>query len=165
MKSLNQNSSTLRAFTILEVLVALLIFSLGAVVLGSAYLNLLNSYVAVGRGTEYVQDIALVRHQLMTQPDLTTAQNGDEFDTLQLDPNKPVSHIKWQADIQPAGVTDLFNVTLTIVISTTDISSPTKTIVQNFALLRPTWSDPADQTTLRQAATTRIGQLQGTIQQ
>jgi prepilin-type N-terminal cleavage/methylation domain-containing protein len=164
MKSLNQNSSPLKAFTILEVLVALLIFSLGAVVLGSAYLNLLNSYVAVGRGTEYAQDIALVRQQLLTQPDLTTAQNGDEFDSLQLDPNKPVSHIKWQADIQSAGVTDLFNVTLTIVISTTDTSTPTKTIVQNFALLRPTWSDPADQSTLRQTATTRIGQLQGKIQ-
>ena len=165
MKSFKNNSSKNKAFTILEVLVALLIFSLGAVVLGSAYLNLLNSYVAVGRGTEYQQDIALVRQQLMTQPDLTTAQNGDEFDTLQLDPNKPVSHVKWQADIEPAGVPDLFNVTLTIVISTTDISTPTKTVVQNFTLLRPTWSDPADQTTLRQAAATRIGQLQGTIQQ
>jgi prepilin-type N-terminal cleavage/methylation domain-containing protein len=165
MKASFKNVTKTRAFTLLEVLVALLIFSLGAVVLGSAYLNLLNSYVAVGRGTEYLQDIALVRQQLMTQPDLTTAQNGDEFDTLQIDPNKAVAHIKWNAAIESAGTADLFNVTLTCVISTTDISTPTKTVIQNFTLLRPTWSDPTEQTTLRQAAATRIGQMQGTIQQ
>ena len=37
-------------FTLVEVLVALAIFALGAVVLGSAYLNVLNSYEAVSRG-------------------------------------------------------------------------------------------------------------------
>jgi prepilin-type N-terminal cleavage/methylation domain-containing protein len=153
-----------RGFTLLEVLVALLIFSLGAVVLGSAYLNLLNSYVAVGRGTEYQQDLILVRQQLMTQPDLVTAQNGDEFDTLQLDTSKAASHIKWSAGIESAGTTDLFNVTLTCVISTTDTTTPTKTIIQNLTLLRPTWSDPIDQTNLRQTATQRINELQGKVQ-
>jgi len=50
-----------RAFTLLEVLAALAIFALTAIVLGSAYLNILNSYAVVGRGTEDAQDIAFAR--------------------------------------------------------------------------------------------------------
>ena len=37
-------------FSLLEVLVALMIFALSAIVLGSTYVNILNSYEAVARG-------------------------------------------------------------------------------------------------------------------
>jgi hypothetical protein len=34
-------------------------------------------------------------------------------------------------------------------------------VTENFMLLRPTWSDPAAETTLRQAAASRIALVQG----
>ena len=152
-------------FTLLEVIVALAIFALIAVVLGSAYLNVLNSYVAVGRGTQNQQDIAFARQALLTQPDLATARNGDEFDAPTADPDRPPTHVKWTADIQPTDTTDLFTVALTCVITTTDPKTPAQTFTQTFALLRPTWSDPTDRTNLRQAAAQRIAVLQGRAQQ
>lgn len=148
-------------FSLLEVLVALMIFAVAAVMLGSAYLNILNSYVVVGKGTQGQQDIAFARQELLTQPDLATAQNGDEFDAPVTDTGKPPNHIKWTADIEPAGTTDLFTVTMKCVITTSDPATPTRTVTQTFTLLRPTWSDPADQTKLRQAAVQRIAALQG----
>ncbi len=152
-------------FSLLEVLIALMIFAVAAVMLGSAYLNILNSYVVVGKGTEGQQDVAFARQELLMQPDLKAAQDGDEFDAPVTDPGRPPNHMKWTADIEPAGTTDLFNVTLTCVIRTSDPAMPTRTVTQVFTLLRPTWSDPADQTKLRQAAAQRIAALQGRAQQ
>jgi len=82
-----------RAFTLIEVLVALAIFAMVSIVLGSAYLNVLNSYAAVGRGHEDDQDIAFVRQQLLTQPDFTTAQNGDQYTRVD------GSQVTWSAAI------------------------------------------------------------------
>jgi hypothetical protein len=149
---------------LLEVLFALIIFSTAAVMLSSSYLNVLTSYIVVGKGSGADQDIALARRQLMAQPDLKTAQDGDEFDAPAPDPGKPRTHIKWTADIQPTNTTDLFNVTLTCVVSTSDASTPTRTVTQAFSLLRPTWSVATDRTTLRQAAAQRIAVLQGKAQ-
>ena len=152
-------------FSLLEVLVALMIFAVAAVMLGSGYLNILNSYVVVGKGTESLQDIAFARQELLTQPDLPAAQEGDEFYAPTTDAGKPPNHVKWTADIKSAGTTDLFNVTLTCVITTAAPATPTRTVTQTFTLLRPTWSDPADQTKLRQSAAQRIAVLQGRAQQ
>jgi general secretion pathway protein I len=142
-----------RAFTLIEVLVALLIFAMTAVVLGAAYLNVLNSYEVAQRSNVNDSDVDFARSQLLTQADLPTAQAGSEFD----DGSR---HVKWTAEIDPADTTDLFTVTFTCVI-TEPGAVPAKTVVENFMLLRPTWSDPAAQTTLRQAAASRIAVVQG----
>jgi prepilin-type N-terminal cleavage/methylation domain-containing protein len=47
--ALDPRPSTLAAFTLLEVLIALAIFALAAVVLGATYVNALNAYEAVSR--------------------------------------------------------------------------------------------------------------------
>jgi prepilin-type N-terminal cleavage/methylation domain-containing protein len=144
---------TRRAFTLIEVLVALLIFSLTAVVLGGAYLNVLNSYEVAQRSNVNDNDVTFARSQLLAIADLPTAQAGAEFD----DGDR---HVKWTAEIDPADTTDLFTVTFTCVV-TGSRSEPTKTVVENFMLLRPTWSDPSARTTLRQAAASRIAVVQG----
>lgn len=142
-----------RAFSLVEVLAALLIFALTAVVLGGAYLNVLNSYEVAQRSNVNDNDVTFARSQLLTQSDLPTAQAGAEFD----DGNR---HVKWTAEIDPADTTDLFTVTFTVVL-TDPGTAPVKTVVENFMLLRPTWSDPTARTTLRQAAASRIAVVQG----
>ncbi|MFY9926245.1 MAG: prepilin-type N-terminal cleavage/methylation domain-containing protein [Opitutaceae bacterium] len=142
-----------RGFTLIEVVVALMIFGLTAVVLGGAYLNVLNSYEAASRSNVNDVDVSFARSQLLGQPDLPTAQAGAEFD------DGP-RHIKWTCDAEPTETTDLFTVTFTCVISDMSAAQP-KTVVETFMLVRPTWSDPTARTTLRQNAASRIALAQG----
>ena len=136
-----------------EVLVALVIFALTAVVLGAAYVNVLNSYEIARKVNTRDQDIDFARAQLLGIADLQTAMTGAEFD----DDDR---HIKWTADIEPANTTDLFTVTFTYEVTSPSLPQPQKT-VETFMLLRPTWSDPAAQSNLRQGAASRIAILQG----
>lgn len=141
------------AFTLIEVLAALMIFGLTAVVLGGAYLNVLNSYEIAQRSNGNESEVNFARSQLLTQADLPTAQAGAEFDDGD-------SHVKWTAEIDPAETTDLFTVVFTCVVSDATAAQP-RTVVETFMLLRPTWSDPAGRSTLRQAAAARIAVAQG----
>jgi general secretion pathway protein I len=139
-------------FTLIEVMVALAIFALTAVVLGAAYVNVLNSFEVARNSNVNNEDVSFARSQLLAQADLQTATTGAEFD----DGDR---HVKWTSEIDPATTTDLFTVTFTCAI--TEPSAPTRTVVETFMLLRPTWSDPAARSTLRQAAADRIAQAQG----
>ena len=145
--------ATRKGFTLIEVLVALMIFGLTAVVMGGAYLNVLNSYEAAQRSNKNDGEVSFARSQLLGIADLQTAETGQEFD----DGDR---HVKWTADVEPTNTTDLFTVTFTCVISDASAAGP-KTIVETFMLVRPTWSDPTERTTLRQNAANRIALAQG----
>ena len=132
---------------------ALMIFALTAVVLGSAYVNVLNSYEVARTSNVNDTDLYYARSQLLVIADLQTAEAGAEFD----DGDR---HVKWTAEIEPANTTDLFTVAFTCTITEPGATAP-KVVVQNFMLLRPTWSDPTDRTALRQAAADRIALFQG----
>jgi len=133
--------------------VALMIFALTAVVLGGAYVNVLNSFEIDRNANANNEDVSFARSQLLAIADLQTAQAGAEFD----DGDR---HVKWTAEIDPAATTDLFTVTFTCAI-TGQNASDSKNVVETFMLLRPTWSDPAARSTLRQAAADRIALVQG----
>jgi hypothetical protein len=102
--------------------------------------------------------MAFARSELLAQADLPTAKNGDEFDTA------GGRHAKWTADIQPTGTTDLFAVTFTCAFSSLAANEAPRTFTESFMLLRPCWSNPADESSLRQAAANRIAKLQGRAQ-
>lgn len=132
---------------------ALAIFALTAVVLGGAYLNVLNSYEVARRANENDEDVFFARSQLLSQPDLQTAQNGAEFD----DGGR---HVKWAAEIEPEKTTDLFTVTFTCTV-TEPSGAGQRDVTETFMLLRPTWSDPTIRSQLRQSAADRIALAQG----
>jgi general secretion pathway protein I len=142
-----------QAFTLLEVMVALAVFALTAVVLGGAYLNVLIGYQVAGRDRSEEQDLAFARQELMQETDLQTAEAGDKFSSADS------RDVAWTAAIDPTNTADLFTVTLTCVISAS-ANDPSRTIVQKFMLLRPSWSDPTDRSKLRADAAARIKQLQ-----
>lgn len=142
-----------RAFTLLEVMVALAVFALTAVVLGGAYLNVLIGYQIAGRDRSEEQELAFARQELMQETDLQTAEAGDKFSSAD------GRDVTWTAAIDPTNTADLFTATLTCVISAS-ANDPSRTIVQKFMLMRPTWSDPTDRSKLRADAATRIKQAQ-----
>ncbi len=142
-------------FTLLEVLVALAIFALAAVVLGATYVNALNAYEAATRHNEYSEDLRFVRTAVLTEPDRNKVEEGGE---LALGGNK---RARWQAEIASTNTVDLFSVAWTCAITDPSRHEPYRTS-QTFLLLRPTWSDPVERSTLLEQARERILQIQET---
>ena len=138
-----------RAFTLIEVLVSLAIFALAAVVLGAAYVNVLNGYDAVSHRQEHEQDLRLVRAQLLAEPDRTVVEKGGTF---ALPENRQA---EWSAVIKETTVADLFQVSFRCQIPEPARARPWVR-EESFLLLRPTWSDPADRDKLRQLSAQRL---------
>ena len=144
-----------RAFTLVEVLMAIAIFALSAVILASAYVNVLNSYLVVERTAQSTADLTFARSLVLTEPDRKKLEQGGEFDTTD------GRHAKWEVEILSTSTADLFTVNFTCTIAALGEPEPQKT-VQTFMLLRPTWSiDPAERAKLRETAKNRILEMQG----
>jgi prepilin-type N-terminal cleavage/methylation domain-containing protein len=142
-----------RGFTLLEVLVALTIFAMAAVMLASAYLNVLNSYEVVSRGVQINEDFAFARQQVLTEPDRKKVEEGGEFDTA------GGRRARWTAEIESTNVADVFKVTFTCEVSDPMRPEPEKQI-QSFVVLRPTWViDAGERGKLKEDAKTRILEL------
>lgn len=142
------------AFTLLEVLIALTIFALTAIVLGAAYINVLNAYEFAARSNQTDEDVRFARAQLLAEPDHDKAEQGGDFESV------GGRRVKWQAAIESTATVDLFTVTFTC--ETTDpVRSEPQTVKETFMLLRPTWSDPVERGKLQQATLDRINTLQG----
>jgi len=144
-----------RAFTLLEVIVALAIFALAAVVLGAAYVNVLNAYAAVGRGNQTDEDVRFARSQLLAEPDHDKAEQGGDFVSA------GGGQVKWHATIETTTTADLFTVTFVCELPEASGSGAIQTVTEHFNLLRPTWADPVENTKLKQDAQDRIAKLQG----
>lgn len=147
------------AFTLVEVLAALAVFAFCAIVLASAYLNILNSYDIVTRHAVTGEDVAFARQLVLTEPDRKKLEEGGEFESA----NGRRTH--WQVEIEPTLMPDLYTVMFTCEVSDPAATEPDKT-VQTFTLLRPTWSiDAAERDKLREDVKTRILKLKSEMEQ
>ena len=143
-----------RAFTLLEVIVALAIFALGAVVLGAAYINVLNAYEVAQKGNAADQDVRFARSLLLSEPDRDKAEKGGDFDAGN------GRRASWHATIESTVTADLFQATFVCEVS--DGNGGTQPTTEVFTVLRPTWADPVENAKLRQLTLDRIKELQGT---
>jgi general secretion pathway protein I len=142
-----------RGFTLIEVLIAITIFALTAIVLGSAYVNVLTCYNVVARANQTNEDVAFARAQLLAEPDRKVIEEGADFESI------GGRHVKWSATIASTTINDLFTVTFVCEVTDPARSDPEK-VTQTFTVLRPTWSDPAERAQLLQDAKNRIAELQ-----
>ena len=148
-----------RGFTLIEVLVALSIFAMAVVVLGSSYLNVLIGYETVARGTQVNEDFAFARQLVLREPDREKLEQGGEFETA------GGRRAAWSVEITSTTVPNVFNVAFTC-----ELNDPTRTqpdkLTQTFTVLRPTWViDTAERDQLKAEIKTRIYELQGKKQQ
>jgi general secretion pathway protein I len=142
-----------RGFTLIEVLIALAVLLMSAIMLGSAYLNVLNSYSAMERAGARNDDVKFAAEAVLAEPDRDVVEKGGDFD------NADGRHVQWKATVEPTETADVFAVTFECEISAPQMSEPDITH-QTFLLLRPTWSKNGEGDKIRALARDRILKIQ-----
>lgn len=146
-------------FTLVEVLAALAVFAFCAVVLASAYLNILNSYDIVSRHAVTGEDVVFARQLVLSEPDREKLEEGGEFESV------GGRRARWQVEIESTTMPDIFTVNFTCEVSDPTKTEPDKT-TQTFTVLRPTWSiDTAERDKLREEVRRRIAEIKGEVEQ
>ena len=140
-KAQYSNRRRVTAFTLVEVLIAVAIFGMAASVLMSAFVNALQSRERAAKYDLLNADIRAVRMQLLLEPMLEDAEDGNEYETVHS------GEASWEANIEPTDVVDLFQVGLSI-----RFSEPPEGLAADYSetlyLLRPTWSESDERSKL-----------------
>jgi general secretion pathway protein I len=139
----------LSAFTLVEVLVALVIFTISAVVLGASYLNVLNNYERVRQNQAFEEDLRFIRQLVLQEPDREELERGGTLDSLYL------GRVEWRTYLEQTQTPDLLRVQLEITYEGSDLLAG-RTQLQEFYLLRPSWADPMDRERLRAESAQRF---------
>jgi prepilin-type N-terminal cleavage/methylation domain-containing protein len=143
------------AFTLIEVLVALSIFALAAVGLGSAYSNVLLSRMALKEKGVGEEDFARCRAAMIETANFADIEKGGDVYL----PDDRMA--RWKGKIEPTTVTDLFLITLTVEIQTSAGGPYGVPREQSQWILRPTWSVESDRTKLLADAKERLLKTRG----
>ncbi len=134
---------TAYGFSLIEVVVALALFAMASVVLSSSFVNALLAREHGQSNDLRHADIRAVRMQLLLEPTIDDAEDGDRYETL----NNGAAN--WAALIEPTNVIDLFKVQLRIEFSQPQ-AEQTATHTETLYLLRPTWSESDERSDLLQ---------------
>jgi prepilin-type N-terminal cleavage/methylation domain-containing protein len=138
------------AFTLIEVLVALVIFAFSGLVLASSYVNVLSAHQAALHRDEDAADRRMIREAVRTESSLDKIIAWNEL------PLPDDRKARWKVTLAPTTIADLFDATVDIEL--TDKAGKRQTITETCRLLRPTWSQTADRDTLRAAARSKLAQ-------
>jgi len=144
-----------KAFTLIEVLVALSIFALAAVGLGAAYSNVLLSRMALKEKGVGEEDFARCRAAMLETANFADIEKGGDVYL----PDDRMA--RWKGKIEPTTVADLFWVTITVEIQATAGGSYGAPREQSQWILRPTWSVESDRTKLLADAKERLLKTRG----
>lgn len=142
-------------FTLLEVLVALVVFAMAVVVLGASYLNVLTTYEAAARGMTVNEDFAFARDLVLREPDRTKLEQGGEFEAI------GGRRVKWTVEIESTTIPQVFRVALSCELTDPVRAEPERR-TQQLVVLRPTWvTDLGERDKLKEDVKRRILELQG----
>jgi len=144
-----------KAFTLIEVLVALSIFALAAVGLGAAYSNVLLSRMALKEKGVGEEDFARCRAAMLETANFADIEKGGDVYL----PDDRMA--RWKGKIEPTTVADLFWVTITVEIQATAGGPFGEPREQSQWILRPTWSVESDRTKLLADAKERLLKTRG----
>ena len=122
------------AFSLIEVVIALAVFALAATVLMSSFVDALLAREGTSSKSLINTDIRAVRMQLLLEPSIEAAEDGNEYESLSS------GEASWIAIINPTNVVDLFKVDFSI-----EFREPPEghsgSYKEILYLLRPTWSE------------------------
>jgi len=141
-----------RAFTLIEVLLALALFAIAVVVLAASYINVLFALQAVRADRVLEQEMAFVRSVILTAPDLETIEDGGEL------PTGAMGYAYWEAELEPTRIADLFVVRVSVVLEGTG-DDEERSLTDRLVVLRPSWSEPVDREELRADSKQRLEEI------
>lgn len=130
-----------RAFSLIEVLIALAVFSMAATYLMATFVNALEARQRGLAPAHLEEDVQSVRLQLLLEPKREDAEEGRSYETLHQ------GEARWRTNIEATNVVDLFKVQLEIEFSE-PIHEDAKVYTEELYLLRPTWSESDERTEL-----------------
>ena len=122
------------AFSLIEVVIALAVFGLASTVLMSSFIEALLSRDGTSNKSLIDNDIRAVRMQLLLEPNIEAAEDGNEYDSLSS------GEASWIATINPTNVVDLFKVDFSVKFSDPP-EGQSDSYSETLYLLRPTWSE------------------------
>ena len=132
-----------RAFSLIEVMLAVALFAVAVTVLSQSFLNGLVPLALFKKQRSVEQDVRFVRRQVLSIKDRKELEEGGEIETA------TSGLAQWEAEIEQAGVIDLHKVTLTIRFAETE-GHKAQTVSHTHYLLRPLWSEPDERSELLQ---------------
>ncbi|TVR50723.1 MAG: prepilin-type N-terminal cleavage/methylation domain-containing protein [Puniceicoccaceae bacterium] len=138
-----------RGFTLMEVLVAVALFTFAVTVFAAAYINVLTGLERVKADHILERELAWVRQQLLVEGSREEVERGGDIATAQL------GQAVWRATVEETEVADLFRVELEIELADPGVGR-SAVHRQRLHLLRPGWSDPAERDRLRAATRERL---------
>ncbi len=138
-----------RGFSLIEVLLALALFTLAITVLTQAFVNTLHSLDLTRQETDLNPVLRFVRSQIIQEPDRAELERGGSINTLAF------GDAYWQCRIEETATMDLFRVWLQIEV-TDPRTAESHEFEDTLHLLRPTWSDPLDRSRTKAEAQDRL---------
>lgn len=139
---------SLQGFTLVETLVALALMTLTVAVLTEAFYNTLRAVDLIDVRATNEDDIRFVRSTVIQTASLEDFEDGDEIETLNL------GQAAWEAYVEETDLPDLFRVELTIEFENPEGEPFSHR--EKLYLLRPTWSEPTDRSSLLEDMRERI---------
>ena len=142
-KSRKHQTKCTKGFSLIEVLIALALFAICSNLITSAFINALLARER-NSASDY-HDIAIdtVRRQLLLEKNLKDAEEGGTLTLLEK------GEATWTVEIHPTEIIDLFECLLDI--KFLESKNPRKeTFSETLYLLRPTWSESDERSTLLQ---------------
>ncbi len=132
-----------RGFSLIEVLLTLALLSVSLVMLSQAFTNTLISLDQLNVETDRQGVLRFVRAQILQINDRDEFEKGGEIETLDL------GTAIWRAEVEETNVADLFKVFLEIELDPPNTKERRRELYkQEIHILRPTWSDPVERSTI-----------------
>ena len=135
------NPFRIKAFSLIEVLIALALFAICSNLIASAFINALLARERDPSIAYREISIDTVRSQLLLEKNLEDAEEGGTVNLIQ---DKEAS---WSVEIFPTEIIDLFECRLDIEFLDDELSKR-GIYSETLYLLRPTWSDSSERATL-----------------
>jgi general secretion pathway protein I len=137
-----------KGFTLIETLIAIAIAGIAFFMLSETFFNVLLSLEGLKSETSHQQEVRFVRGEIISLPERDEVEQGGTIPTLDL------GDARWEAQITETDVVDLFTVEIRIEFNPPDDDRFVHE--ESFYVLRPTWSDSLDRSSLREEVSRRI---------
>ncbi len=140
------------AFTLVEVMVALAIFGMAVVVLGAAYVNVLNSYESIRKDQMADEEVAFVVSRILAHQVREDFESGGTIETLH------AGRFQWSAHLERTEVADLFEAEIRLTLPAAEVGERRRERVKTVFLYRPGWEEPVERDRLRLETRERLEQ-------